>query len=146
VNDAARQEAKAGAAVFRRHVEHPQPHRFGFFLQRLEQMIRHRTFAIVAVFALQRDQFLINESAHRVAQDLYFFGQIEVHGVPFRKFFLTTKFTKDTKVSENKQIRPNFVLFVSFVVKRIFLPKRWQRFCSTARRSSMTIPRRCRRL
>jgi len=28
-------------------------------------------------------------------------------GGPFRKFFLTTKFTK---VSENKQIRPNFVL------------------------------------
>ena len=36
-------------------------------------LIGHRPFAIVAIFAFQRDQFLVDKAAHRVAQDLDFF-------------------------------------------------------------------------
>ena len=74
VNNAARQESKTRAAVFRRHVEHPKPHRFGLFLKRLEQMLRHRPFAVVPVFALERNQLLIDEAANGVSEDLNFFG------------------------------------------------------------------------
>jgi len=42
-------------------------------------MIRHRPFAVVAIFALQRDQLLIDEAAHGFSEDLNFFGEVEVH-------------------------------------------------------------------
>jgi hypothetical protein len=42
-------------------------------------MLRHRPFAVVAVFALERDQLLVGEAPHGFSQYLNFFGKVEVH-------------------------------------------------------------------
>ena len=74
VDDTTRQETETGASVLCRHVKHPEPHIFGFFLEWPQQMLRHGTFAVMAVDALQGNQLLIHEAPHGFFQDLNFFG------------------------------------------------------------------------
>ena len=66
-----RQAAEPAAAVLFRHVEHPQPHLAGLFFQLFADV--GLQFHVLDGVHLDRNQFLVDELAHRVFQHLQFF-------------------------------------------------------------------------
>ena len=75
-----RQTAEPAAAVFFRHVEHPQAHLFGFLLQLLANV--GLELHVLDRVHLDRNQLLVDKLAHGVFEHLKFFGQIEIHDSP----------------------------------------------------------------
>jgi hypothetical protein len=73
LDHAAAEQIQTGAAVFLRHVEHPESERFHFFVQWAQQMLRH-FFALRTILPLQWNQLLVDKASHRRSQNLQFFS------------------------------------------------------------------------
>src|SRR5215510_4103694 len=76
-NQDLRQATQPTASILFGHIEHPQPHLFGFLLQALANM--RFQLHILERMHLDGNQLFIDKLPHRVFEHLQFFRQIEIH-------------------------------------------------------------------
>src|SRR5690349_766519 len=69
--------AESAATVFLGHVEHPEPHFFGFLFQALANL--RLQFHILDRVHLDRNQFFLDKLPHRIFEHLQLFRQIKIH-------------------------------------------------------------------